>query len=98
MYGDTFPAIPILTLSGHRLRRAKGMNIVQLPVGKLTGSAERMAFRQGLSRLSGSRTSLRVVSVGRQSGLLRRVRRADRVRCGAAGGGDLLQRRMLAGG
>ena len=40
------------------------MNIVQLPVGRLTGSAERMALRQGLSRLSGSRTSLRVVSVG----------------------------------
>ncbi len=38
------------------------MSIVQLPVGRLTGSAERLALRRGLTRLSGSRTSLRVLS------------------------------------
>ncbi|TME20773.1 MAG: hypothetical protein E6I67_09465 [Chloroflexi bacterium] len=40
------------------------MGIVQLPAGRLSGSAERMALSRGLARPTGSRSSLKVLSVG----------------------------------
>jgi hypothetical protein len=40
------------------------MGIVQFPVGRLAGRAERMAFRQGVARLKPGRPSLRVVATG----------------------------------
>ena len=38
------------------------MDIVQLPVGRLNGHAERVAFRHGLAGSSGVRPLLRVVA------------------------------------
>jgi hypothetical protein len=38
------------------------MGIVQFPVGRLDGRAERMAFRLGVARLNPGRPSLRVVA------------------------------------
>ena len=38
------------------------MGIVQLPVGRLSGSPERVALSRGLARPSGSRSSLRVLA------------------------------------
>jgi hypothetical protein len=40
------------------------MGIIQLPVGRLAGEAERMVFRQGLTPLSGGKPVLRVVAEG----------------------------------
>jgi len=40
------------------------MGIVQLPVGRLAGGAERVALRQGLTRLDGGRPALRVIAEG----------------------------------
>ena len=40
------------------------MGIVQFPVGRLAGHAERLAFRQGLARLQGGRPVLRVLMTG----------------------------------
>jgi hypothetical protein len=40
------------------------MGIVQFPVGRLAGHAERIAFRQGLARLNAGRPPLRVLEVG----------------------------------
>ena len=40
------------------------MGIVQFPVGRLAGQAERIAFRQGLARLNTGRPPLRVVESG----------------------------------
>jgi hypothetical protein len=37
------------------------MAIVQLPAGRLAGHAERLAFRQGLARLSSGAPQLRVM-------------------------------------
>ena len=38
------------------------MGIVQLPVGRLSGSAERVALGRGLARPSGSRSPLRLLA------------------------------------
>jgi hypothetical protein len=40
------------------------MGIVQLPVGRLAGHSERIAFRQGLARLNSGRPPLRVIDHG----------------------------------
>jgi hypothetical protein len=37
------------------------MAIVHLPVGRIAGSAERIAFRQGLGRAAGARPVLRLI-------------------------------------
>jgi hypothetical protein len=38
------------------------MGIVQLPAGRLSGSAERIALSRGVARPTGSRSSLRVLA------------------------------------
>ena len=40
------------------------MGIVQFPVGRLPGQAERVAFRHGVRKMSTSRPPLRVLAVG----------------------------------
>src|SRR5256712_10598352 len=68
LYGDSFRGRQILAVSGQTrsrvVREGIGMGIVQLPAGRLSGSAERMALSRGLARPTGSRSSLKVLSVG----------------------------------
>lgn len=40
------------------------MGIVQFPVGRLAGHAERVAFRQGMTRLHSGRPQLGVLATG----------------------------------
>jgi len=67
------------------------MGIVQLPAGRLSGSAERMALSGGLARPTGSRSSLGAVGRRGHARVLRHMRRADRLRGGLARRGGVLQ-------
>ena len=40
------------------------MGIVQLPIGRLAGHSERIAFRRGLARLDNGKPPLRVIATG----------------------------------
>ena len=68
LYGDSIRGPQILAVSGQTryrvVREGIGMGIVQLPAGRLSGSAERMALSRGLARPTGSRSLLKVLSAG----------------------------------